>query len=47
MGLKSMEERVNLLGGELTIRSRPGEGTRIVVKSPYQQHTANQESAVL
>ncbi|BCS94866.1 hypothetical protein DSLASN_04980 [Desulfoluna limicola] len=37
MGLKSMEERVNLLEGELTIRSQKGSGTRIVVKFPYNQ----------
>ncbi|MDA8402712.1 MAG: histidine kinase [Desulfobacteraceae bacterium] len=35
MGLKSMEERVKLLRGEFTIRSRPGEGTMILVKLPY------------
>lgn len=37
MGLKSMEERVNLLKGEFTIRSREGEGTMILVKLPYGQ----------
>ena len=37
MGLKSMEERVKLLKGEFTIRSRGGEGTMILVKLPYGQ----------
>jgi PAS domain S-box-containing protein len=37
MGLKSMEERVKLLKGEFTIRSRNGEGTMILVKLPYGQ----------
>ncbi|GAB6095970.1 hypothetical protein JCM14469_22230 [Desulfatiferula olefinivorans] len=37
MGLKSMEERVKLLKGSFTIRSRPGEGTMILVKLPYSQ----------
>lgn len=37
MGLKSMEERVKLLKGTFTIRSRPGEGTMILVKLPYGQ----------
>ncbi len=35
MGLKSMEERVKLLKGEFSIRSRGGEGTMILVKLPY------------
>ncbi|MBU1169466.1 MAG: PAS domain-containing protein [Proteobacteria bacterium] len=37
MGLKSMEERVKLLKGDFTIRSRPGEGTMILVRLPYRQ----------
>ena len=43
MGLKSMEERVNLLDGELTIRSQQGSGTRIVVKFPYQRFSSDNE----
>lgn len=35
MGLKSMEERVKLLNGTFSIRSRPGEGTMILAKLPY------------
>ena len=34
MGLWSMRERVRLLGGRLTVRSRPGKGTRIAVEVP-------------
>jgi hypothetical protein len=30
-----MGERARLLGGELTIESRPGEGTRIHVRIPW------------
>ncbi|MFA6010103.1 MAG: response regulator [Desulfobacteraceae bacterium] len=32
MGLKSMEERVRLLGGDMTIKSRTNEGTKILIK---------------
>lgn len=32
MGLKSMEERVSLLGGTMSIKSRLNEGTKIVIK---------------
>jgi PAS domain S-box-containing protein len=34
IGLSSMRERVALLGGELTIRSRPGAGTSVVADIP-------------
>ncbi len=43
MGLKSMEERVNLLCGTLALHSREGSGTRIVVKFPYNQETGCEE----
>lgn len=38
MGIKSMEERVNLLSGTLALCSRKGRGTRIVVRFPYKQN---------
>ncbi|GAB6095846.1 hypothetical protein JCM14469_20990 [Desulfatiferula olefinivorans] len=34
MGLRSMEERVNLLGGKLRLKSRPGAGTSVYVEVP-------------
>jgi signal transduction histidine kinase len=34
MGLSSMQERVNLLGGHMRIRSEPHKGTRISIKLP-------------
>jgi signal transduction histidine kinase len=37
MGLLSMRERVNFLDGHMTIRSRPGTGTRITVRVPVVQ----------
>jgi PAS domain S-box-containing protein len=37
MGLRSMEERVHLLKGNMAIRSRPSEGTSIFIKIPYEE----------
>ncbi len=37
MGLKSMAERAELIGGELIIDSRIGVGTKIILKYPYTQ----------
>ena len=34
MGLRSMEERVSLLGGRIRINSRPEEGTKILIEVP-------------
>ena len=36
MGLRSMNERVNLLGGEMTIQSRIMKGTKIFIKFPFK-----------
>ncbi|MCJ7616431.1 MAG: PAS domain S-box protein [Desulfobacterales bacterium] len=36
MGLRSMEERVGLLGGKMDIKSNPAEGTNIFIKFPYK-----------
>ncbi len=44
MGLKSMEERVKLLKGEFTVRSREGEGTMILAKLPYGRPLDPQDS---
>jgi PAS domain S-box-containing protein len=37
-GLRGMEERVMLLGGTLSIESRPGKGTTITAELPLQEH---------
>lgn len=34
LGLRSMRARIDRIGGELDIRSRPGQGTRVVVTLP-------------
>ncbi len=44
LGLASMEERARLLGGELSIESRPGEGTRIDVTMPRGATDAETQS---
>ncbi len=36
MGLIGMHERVAKMGGELTITSRPGQGTRVVIVVPFK-----------
>jgi signal transduction histidine kinase len=36
LGLLSMQERVAMLGGNLSIRSQPGEGTEVIVAVPLE-----------
>jgi len=36
LGLRSMEERVTLLGGKMKIESRPMRGTKIFIEVPYR-----------
>ncbi len=36
-GLEGMRERARLFGGELTVKSAAGEGTRIVAELPLLQ----------
>lgn len=40
MGLRSMEERANLMGGVMRVWSKPMEGTRIFIRIPYEQKTS-------
>lgn len=37
VGLAGMQERVSLLGGHLTIRSAPGEGTQLHIRIPWER----------
>ena len=39
MGIRSMEERAVLLNGKMQIDSRLGQGTKIVIKVPFQEKT--------
>ena len=43
-GLTSMRERAYLLGGQLEIRSKPGEGTQILVDLPISQRLERRRS---
>jgi signal transduction histidine kinase len=35
MGLRSLQERADLLGGIMLVTSKPGQGTKILIKFPY------------
>lgn len=41
LGLISMREQAEMVGGELTIQSAPGQGTKIIVRMPFKAVTAN------
>ncbi len=41
LGLLGMKERVELMNGTLTIRSRPGSGTEIAIEIPLTQEVSN------
>jgi PAS domain S-box-containing protein len=43
MGLRSMRERTNLLGGQMTVQSALMQGTRISIKIPCQGQNREQE----
>jgi len=45
MGLRSMKERINLLGGQMTIQSRPMQGTKIYIKIPCQEQNREAKEA--
>jgi two-component system, chemotaxis family, CheB/CheR fusion protein len=40
LGILSMEERVRLVGGSLTLNSKPGKGTRVVVEVPLPREVS-------
>ena len=45
MGLRSMQERVNMLQGRMTIQSRPMEGTKLFIKFPFKEPDHEPENA--
>jgi len=42
-GLLGMEERASLLGGDFTLKSAPGDGTRVTVRVPCHDSTESKE----
>jgi PAS domain S-box-containing protein len=38
MGLRSMQERVNLMNGEMKLQSKPGRGTKVTIKLPIGEN---------
>ncbi len=42
MGLRSMKERTGLLGGRFKVESKPQQGTRVVIKIPYEEKNRGQ-----
>lgn len=44
LGIRSMEERANLLGGRFELNSKPGHGTRIEARIPSQPKTSTAAS---
>jgi signal transduction histidine kinase len=45
LGLLGMRERAQLWGGAVTITGRPGRGTTVTVRMPYQAAAASEASA--
>ena len=37
MGLRSMQERVTLLNGEMKLQSKPGQGMKVFIKLPFAE----------
>jgi NarL family two-component system sensor histidine kinase LiaS len=42
LGLVSMEERVRIVGGSLSMTTVPGDGTQIEVKVPLRRRTGDE-----
>ncbi len=45
VGLRSIEERMAAVGGSVLLQSRPGDGTRLVVRCPLSQHSLGLRAA--
>jgi signal transduction histidine kinase len=45
LGLASMRERLRMVGGELQVRSKPGEGTQLTALAPIAQATGQAKAS--
>ena len=45
LGLRSIHERVRFMQGNVTVDSRPGEGTKVLVRIPSAQHRTSSSGA--
>ena len=45
MGLQNMKQRVNLFQGQMTIQSRPMQGTKILIKIPFKRQKSESKKA--
>ena len=43
VGLRSMSERVKMIGGQFSVESEPGKGTKIILSAPFQVEPILQE----
>ncbi|MBW2641915.1 MAG: response regulator [Deltaproteobacteria bacterium] len=43
MGLQNIKQRVNLLHGQMTIQSRPMQGTKLLIKIPFKRQKSESE----
>jgi signal transduction histidine kinase len=43
MGLRSMQERVNLMNGEMILQSKPGQGTKVAIMVPLEEKKSNDQ----
>ena len=43
MGLRSMQERITLLNGEIKLQSKPGQGTKVTIKLPFVEKKSGAE----
>jgi signal transduction histidine kinase len=43
MGLRSMQERATLLNGKMNLQSKPGRGTKVIIKLPFEEKKSGAE----
>jgi len=43
MGLRSMQERATLLNGKMNLQSKPGRGTKVIIKLPFEEKKSGEK----